>query len=171
MLELIKGTPTWVWLLLIFLIYMGSKSLFDRTIEVKKLLIMPIVFLIMTASHIKDPLSYGIFLVLGAIVGFLTCFKYKIRVDREHRLLRIPGTPLPLILIVLVFVKNYFYGYEHAVHPEVFKNIIFLAISYIVSGVFSGIFIGRSGTHFFRYLRLPSEDLSATVESKNKKVK
>lgn len=171
MIELIKGTPTWVWLLLIFLIYMGSKSLFDRTIEVKKLLIMPIVFLVMTASHIKDPLSYGIFLALGAIVGFLTCFKYKIRVDREHRLLRISGSPLPLILIILVFVKNYFYGYEHALHPEMFKNIIFLAISYIVSGVFSGIFIGRAGTHFFRYLRLPSEDLSATVESKTNKVK
>lgn len=169
MLELIKGTPIWVWLLLLFLIYMGSKSLFDRTIELKKLLIMPIVFLVMTTSHIKDPLSYGIFLVMGAIIGSLSCFKYKIRVDREHKVLRIPGSPIPLILIILVFAKNYFYGYEHAVHPEMFKNIFFLAISYIVSGVFSGIFIGRAGTHFFRYLRLPSEDLASTIEVKNKK--
>jgi len=171
MLDLIKGTPIWVWFLLLFLIYMGSKSFFDRTIEVKKLLIIPIVFLVMTAAHIKDPLSYGIFLILGAIVGFFSCFRYKIRVDREHKLLSIPGSPLPLILIILVFVKNYFYGYEHAVHPEMFKNIMFLAISYIVSGVFSGIFIGRAGTHFYRYLKLPSEDLSATLEVKNKKVK
>ncbi len=169
MIELIKGTPTWVWLLLAFLIYVGSKALFDRTIEVKKLLIMPIVFLLMTVSHVKDPVMYGVFLVLGAIVGFLSCFKNKIKVDREHRLLRVPGSPLPLILIILVFVKNYFYGYEQSVHPEMFKNIIFLAVSYIVSGFFSGIFIGRSGTNFFRYMRLPSEDLSSNVKIKKRK--
>lgn len=171
MIDLIKGTPMWVWLLLLFLLYTGSKSLFTRTIEVKKLLIMPIIFLVMTLSHIKDPVMYGIFLALGIIIGFLTCFKAKVMVDREHKLLRLPGSPLPLILIIIVFAESYFYGYEHAVHPEKFESIIFLTVSYIVSGVFSGIFIGRSGTNFYKYLKLPSEDLSATFKSKTKKVK
>ena len=167
MLELIKGTPTWVWLILILLLYMGSKSLRDRTIEVKKLIIMPVIFLVMTSSHMKEPVLYISFLIIGAVLGFLICFRSDIKVDREHKLIRLKGSVLPLILIIMVFIKNYFYGYEHSVHPEYFKNMIFLAVSYIVSGTFSGIFIGRAGTNFYRYLKLSSEDLSATVEVKH----
>ncbi|HBM17523.1 MAG TPA: hypothetical protein DD381_14435 [Lentisphaeria bacterium] len=169
MVGIIKGTPMWVWVVLVLVIYKGIKMLSDNTLAIKKLLIMPVLFLILTVNHVEDPFIYGVFLMIGAMVGAAIYSRSKLRIDRENKLIRVPGSALALVLIVLIFAKGYFFGYEHAVHPEFFKNALFLAVTYIVSGCFTGIIIGKAAIYYYRFLKLPSEDLSSTVEVKRRR--
>ncbi len=48
--EIVVGTPAWVWVLFVFLMANGIRALNDRVIEIKSLFIMPLVFLLWGVS-------------------------------------------------------------------------------------------------------------------------
>ncbi len=159
MLEILKGTPFWVYLLLFFLIYKGIKALKPTTIKLKKLVILPAVFFILSLHKIANPYYYVFFLICGIIIGWLLYIKIKVKADKDKKLIGLPGSVLPLILIIVAFVKGYYFGYESAVHPEYLNQYWFIITSLIVSGLFSGIFIGRALTFLYKYYNAPHENL------------
>ena len=159
MFEILKGTPFWVYLLLIVLIYKGIRALTPTTMRVKKLIILPAVFFILSLHKITNPYYYILFLIIGIIVGWLLYLRVKVKADKDKKLIGLPGSVLPLILIILAFVKGYYFGYESAVHPEYLKQHWYILTSLIVSGVFSGIFIGRALIFSYKYYNALHEDL------------
>lgn len=44
-LDLLKGTPIWVWILFAYLIFIGVKSLKTRSVFIPKLFIVPLVLI------------------------------------------------------------------------------------------------------------------------------
>jgi len=159
MLEILKGTPFWVYFLLFILIYKGIKALKPNIMKLKKLLIMPVVFLIMTLHKINTPYYYILFLLCGLIIGWLLYKNIKIRADKTNHLIALPGSSLPLILILIAFSKGYYFGYESSVHPEYLTQHWFILLSLITSGFFSGIFIGRAAVFLFKYKNAKHEEL------------
>ncbi len=159
MLEILKGTPTWVYVVLIFLIYKGIKALKPNTMKLKKLLVLPVVFFIISLHKITNPYYYILFLLGGLIVGWMLYKKIKIKADKTNYLIALPGSPLPLILIIIAFAKGYYFGYESSVHPEYLKQQWFILLSLITSGFFSGIFTGRAAVFLYKFKKTQHEDL------------
>ena len=160
MLDLLKGTPSWVYILLFFLIYKGIKAIHGSTKRLTKLLILPAVFLVLSLHKVTDPYYYILFLILGLIVGWMLYRNIKIRADKVKHLIALPGSVLPLILILIAFAKGYYFGYESAVHPEYLKQHWFTLLTLITSGFFSGIFIGRAAVFLYKYKNAQHEDLA-----------
>jgi len=159
--EIITGTPWWVYLLLIVLIYRGVRSLSPRRMKLMKLFIMPIIFVFLFSSKMgADPATYLMFLAIGCCLGWFLYRKMQIKADKIKKIILIPGSIIPLILIIFGFCQGYFMGYETAVHPEIF-HIVWVSILMVsISGILSGIFIGRTALYLHKYIAAKHEDLS-----------
>jgi hypothetical protein len=158
--EIIKGTPVWVYFLLGLLIYKGISATNGKMMSLKKLFIMPIVFIFLMGQKMSaSPAAFLGFLVIGCFVGWLIYKNIEIKADKEKRLIFIPGSYMPLILIVTAFVKGYYIGYQTAVHPELVKTFWFAFSVAAVSGIFSGMFIGRTALYLYKYHKAKHQEL------------
>ena len=89
-----------------------------------------------------------------------------LRVDREHGLLRFEGEWKTLILIIIVFVYRYYWGYKSATAPEL-VTIPGVALNYVgFNGILTGLFIGWRLHTSYVYRMGPTEDLTiADIEA------
>lgn len=150
-------TPWWVYVLFVLLVIIGLKSLKPRMIPFKRLLILPLVFMIWNVGWLAERLQghlfpfffWGIGLGLGAIIGWRTVLFWKIRADRHRKLISIPGNWTTLIFILLVFATRYFFVYNYEMHPATTPH--FFIADALVSGVITGIFTGRALELYRKY--------------------
>lgn len=161
-----RGTPWWVWPLLAWLIYRGIKALHPRVTSLRTLFIAPFVFLFLalqslTTNTILYPyfLWFGI-LIIGSFLGWWIAHNYRVSADKKQRLLKLPGSPVTLIITLLFFSMKYYVGYTTATNPELAQSLIFVSFKYLVSGTSCGILLGRSLTYFYHYLCAPHTDIS-----------
>ncbi len=160
-------TPVWVWVLLVFLVTRGVKGLKPAETTLGKLAIIPVVFTAwgLWALYHHYQLSFGSVLqwlagiAAGALVGWWLLRRLEITVDpasgRMHR--AADYSLLPLLLVTFA-VK---YGFQAAltVDPALSGNSGFRMADLLLSGGFTGIFIGK----FLRYARARSEGMRATA--------
>jgi hypothetical protein len=71
----------------------------------------------------------------------------------------IPGGPFTLVLALLIFAIKYVFGVLHALDPAAFAAPRFWLTELAVSGVLTGMFIGRFAG-LWRQYRAPHEDLA-----------
>jgi len=99
-------------------------------------------------------------LVAGIVVGVLIAGARSIRADKTHHLVHIPGSPLTLVLSLLIFATKYAFGVLHATQPALFAEPRFWLAELAISGVLTGMFIGRFGGLWRQYRAAPHEDLA-----------
>ena len=166
--EIIKGTPMWVYLLFALLIYKGVIATKPKTVKLSKLFIMPVVFLYLMGRKMSyNPTYFLIFLVVGCFIGLLIYKNVKIKADKEQKIIQLPGSIVPIILIIIAFAKGYFIGYTTAVHPEIAKTVCFTIGVAIASGILSGIFIGRTAIYLYKYSKVEHEALTISASRKD----
>ena len=72
---IVRGTPVWVWILLVFLLSRGIKALKGGTAPLGKLAIVPVVFAVWGIAHLATEQVAGwqsaAAWVLGAVAGLL----------------------------------------------------------------------------------------------------
>lgn len=148
MLQIIKGTPYWVWLLLVYLIFVGIEALKDRKVTLFRLAIMPMIFIIWSLLSLYNKTIFALVVypvnwVAGAILGFLFMQKLNIKVDKTSRLISVPGSMVPIILSCSFFLVKYFLGVAYALNPILKINIVVTGFDAGLSGIFSGFSFGR----------------------------
>jgi hypothetical protein len=153
--EIIHGTPIWVWVLLVALLSRGLEALRSRTAPLSTLAITPLIFAGWGIVHlISDPLA-GWFAVIAWIAGSLIGIaggvvmanRSRFVVDPIANTVMLPGSVLPLLLIVVTFVTKFWLGIEIATVTDLSSLGTVVLIDAAVSGVVAGIFGGR----FFTY--------------------
>jgi hypothetical protein len=130
---------------------------------------MPTVFFVWGIYGLYDMHGFGLerampwigALAAGTGIGIGLAGQQPIRADKVRRLIRTAGGSLTLVLIILIFSTKYVYGYLHAVEPMRFAEPQFWLSEVIVSGVLSGMFIGRFAGLWRQYQAAPHEDLAA----------
>ncbi len=144
-LGILEETPWWVYLLFIYLVFMGIKALSPRFVPIKKLIILPAVFTVWGALGLQWGLGTLLFwliaLAAGCGLGWISVRRWKIRFDRRRDALHLPGSPSTLILALLFFSVKYFFGYYSATQPEIPDGMRLAQAA--VSGLLAGMFIGR----------------------------
>lgn len=154
---IVTHTPVWVWAVLVFLIVRGVQAFRPAETTLRRLALVPLVFTAWGlwtligryAVSLDASLLWLAGISAGAVIGWLLAARAGIHVDAASgRITRAADYSL-LPLLVLTFLVKYAFEVALAMQPALAGDVVFRAASLMVSGGFTGIFIGK----FLRYLR------------------
>lgn len=152
LLEIVRHTPSWVWLLLAALLWRGYGMTRPQQVTHSRMAMLPVLF---------TALSFGgVISTFGAQPGALLCwagglFLSGYEVQRrgapkgaaylaQSRRYALPGSWVPLLLIVLIFAVKYGVGIQLALHGELRQVELFVLAVSTAYGALSGVFLGRA---------------------------
>jgi uncharacterized protein YneF (UPF0154 family) len=153
---IIHGTPIWVWVLLVVLVSRGFKALNSGTAPLSGLAIVPLIFAGWGIAHlVSEPLAgwtaviaWMTALFVGIAGGVFIASRTRFIVDPIAYTVMLPGSPLPLLLMIAIFATKFWLGFEMATVTDASSLGIYVLIGAAVSGVVAGVFTGRFITYW-----------------------
>jgi len=149
--QIVQGTPLRIWVLFAALVWIGLRQAKTRTIGSLRALLLPGVFLILSLAGVVS--AFGASAAGGAAwaVGIGAAVAIGPRLLPALRAtwqaagdsLQVPGSWLPLGLIVALFAIKYTAGVSLALHPALAAETDFVVACSLAYGVFSGLFAAR----------------------------
>lgn len=150
--RIIANTPVWVWALLLALLWLGFSQTRARSAGLPRILILPVV---MTGLSLSGTISsFGVapmilltWIAATAIMVWLVSRRpapAPTRYNRNTDLFLLPGSWMPMALILGIFSIKYVVGATLAMRPELAKGIEFSATIAALYGALSGVFIARA---------------------------
>ena len=152
LLQILNHTPVWVWFLLIALLALGLWQRRQRRVRPSQLLALPLALLVlglwsMAPRFVAQPLLALAW--LAALLAAVQLGKHlplpvaaRWLADEQHLLL--PGSWLPMVIIVCVFSLRYSTGVLMALHPE-WRTMAAVQLPLALAfGAMSGVFLGRA---------------------------
>jgi hypothetical protein len=152
MLDILRGTPLWVYAVFFILSYYGVIACFRSHVSKKSLQISPVIFMTLSLTSLTSlSLSEEVAIQLvayapGLLVGWwmaLRFFSYS-NVQREGDHLVLPGTVKVLIVYWGFFAWRYYLGYQAEMYPEMANALPMTAWSALGAGLINGLIVGRS---------------------------
>jgi hypothetical protein len=151
-LQILQRTPPWVFALFLALLFLGAMQVRPRDISRARVALMPAIFL---------PLSlWGIWAAFGpeavafaawlAGVGAAVLFNHYGRLPRqvsytpETGLFHVPGSWVPLAMMMAIFFARYAISVAMAMQPELKSMQVFAAGVGAAYGLMSGSFLARA---------------------------
>lgn len=159
--QILSHTPLWVWGLLAALVALGLSQARERRVRPAGLLGLPLALLMLGLSSMvlrftAVPVAALIWLAaFGASAAWATRLNPPpgARWLADERRLLLPGSWLPLQVILLVFAIRYAAGAGLALHPQWQASPAAVLPLSLVYGALSGFFAGRALT-LWRLTRL-----------------
>jgi hypothetical protein len=150
---ILQNTPYWVWGVLVLLLVLGLSQTRTRSVSpvlvfVLPLIMIPLSFYAVAASFGIRPLPLTAW-ALG-IVAALALNRFAFRAPAGVRFLRdagkfeIPGSWIPLFLMMVIFLARFVLGVTTAVNPALAGNEIFTGAVGAILGLCSGTFAARA---------------------------
>lgn len=154
LLKIISGTPTWVWFVFGYLIFIGIRATRARIVYIPKLFIIPLVlsglkYKVFIAGNISIWLGYFICLALTSFTSYKYTAMQKIKIISPRMSVQLPGTYWTLTVLMAFFVVKYFFGYISATSPTYYNDIKIFELS--ISGIFSGYFLGKAICYLMKF--------------------
>lgn len=150
---MVRRTPLWVWALLAGLVALGASQLRDRTASVLRVSLVPVGMSAFSAWGIwsafgHTPISAEVLTVwIGVAVAVTAAVapgRAAATYDASRREYRIPGTVIPLLLIVGIFMTKWMVGVQLAIVPRLVAEAGFALPVAALYGMFTGLFAGRA---------------------------
>lgn len=117
---ILKSTPFYVYLLFIYLMFIGIKATKPRVVLYPvKLFIMPLVFLaffIKQLNRIEDFLLVFVLIIISISINLKLLQSPPVHTDNNT--LIIAGSQKPLLVIIAIFSIKYLFGYMRTVKPQ-----------------------------------------------------
>lgn len=150
--QILANTPRWVWILLLALLWLGHTQTVTRTASLKRITLMPVA---MTGlSLLGTVTAFGaapwvLMAWLGAagVAGTLVLQRplpNGTLYNPLERRFTMPGSWVPLMLIMGIFLTKYGVGVATSLSPALARNANFGVCLGAVYGTFSGIFLARA---------------------------
>lgn len=162
--DIVRHTPPWVGGLLAGLTWLGFTATRQRTLGIARLALMPLamgglaVWGVLSAFGASGRLPELMALWAGcyaAVVslGWRAVAPAGTRFDAATRQFMLPGSRVPLALILAVFLMKYGIGVQLAMEPSLAHDARFATAVAALYGLLSGLFATRS----LRVLRLAAQ--------------
>lgn len=150
--EILKGTPAWVWALLAALVALGLWQGRDRRVRPGRLLLLPLALLglglwTVMPSWRAQPLAALVWAgawSAGIAAGRQLPLRAGAAWDATTQRLHLPGSRLPMVVILAVFLLRYAAGVTAVIEPTLARSAGFVMTLAIVSGTISGLLLGRT---------------------------
>jgi hypothetical protein len=151
--QIVRQTPTWVWGLLAGLVTLGVSQLRDRRASLARVSLMPVA---MTAFSVwgtasafgSSPLAGEIAIVWMAaaavMFALLSAGRAQGEYDAASRTFHLPGSVVPLLLILGIFSVKYVVGVELSMAPKLTGDTQYALTVAALYGAFTGAFVGRA---------------------------
>lgn len=167
---IVQKTPVWVWGLASGLAWLGLSQVRDRRTALARVAVMPVAMLGfavwgMVSAFGSTQLAevLGLWLAsasaMFALVTALTPGSGGARYDAASRRFDVPGSWVPLALILGIFLFKYGVGVELAMQPQLARDTAFALPIAAIYGAFNGLFAARAA----RLLRLVGRPRAAAV--------
>jgi hypothetical protein len=171
---ILKNTPSWVWGLLATLLALGLSQISTRRVSALRMTLMPVAMtglsLWGTASAFSQSPLFGYVLLAWAGGAALMLGLIAPRAaapgasyDAAARSFTVPGSWLPLVLILGIFLTKYGVGVELAMQPTLAHDGPYSLIVGALYGLFSGSFAGRAARMWRLALRPTGNGGSAAL--------
>lgn len=165
-LYIVAGTPVWVFALLAYLVWQGVGRLRPQVTSIWRVGVVPAIFIVWGLYGLfSRPIGLDQVAMVwlptaaaGALLGTLTSPR-RLEVDRWHRLVRQPGSALPLVRMLSIFIAHYVLNVAMVIVPEAKLTLMLSDIA--VSGIGAGYFIGWIATFLYTVRGAPEMDLAA----------
>lgn len=150
--NILTHTPLWVWLLLAALCALGWNQTRTRTLSLKRIVIVPLVMLVLAISSLSNAFGAHLAVLLTWFCS-LACTALLIRslrlpsghhYDTQSQLFTVPGSFVPLILILSIFVTKYGLAIMLAMQPNLSHHVWFSLACAALFGMMNGLFFGRA---------------------------
>ena len=151
LIDILRHTPLWVWALLTLLIALGLTQIRARTVSLGRVVTLPL-SMSLFAMHGNasmfhaSPWTWVLWLsaALASTAWFATSeVPAGQRYDARTRLVHMPGSWEPLLLMMAIFSVRYAVAVALALHPQAGGDLAVAAIVATLYGGLGGIFIGR----------------------------
>lgn len=152
----LRNTPTWVWGLLAGLLALGISQLRDRTASLARVSMLPVAMTILSVSGTLSALggtphravAVSAWLIAAALAFALVWLasgrNAAAQYDPVRRLYALPGSVVPLLLIVGIFLVKYVVGVDLAMAPQLVQETPYVLGVAALYGAFTGVFVGRT---------------------------
>ncbi|WP_454722762.1 MULTISPECIES: DUF6622 family protein [Cupriavidus] len=149
--DLFQHAPAWVWLLLAALIALGGMQAVPRRMTLLRGTVLPCAMALLSLSGVPgyfpgQPVALGAWAVAAAVALVLCNMAGAwagIRWSAAERRLRVPGSWLPLALILCLFAVRFSLGAGQAMHAAWLAEARTALAAGFASGAVSGIFLAR----------------------------
>lgn len=150
--QILRHTPLWVWGLLVALLALGASQLRARSVSRPRLLVLPAVLTLLglaSTAHSFSPVApalaaWALAFAAGVTLGQRLPTPSGARWDAAGRRLQLPGSALPLALIVAIFTLRYVGGVSLALHPQWSASPTAALPMAAAYGAIAGTFAGRT---------------------------
>ncbi|MHC8386188.1 hypothetical protein [Pseudomonas sp. LB3P14] len=149
MLDILLGTPLWVYAVFFVVTYYGAIACFKNHESKRSLQITPMIFVAISLASLK--FSQGIAIpfsvyALGLFAGWLVALRFYSYqdVERDGDHLVLGGSVKVLVVYWCFFAWRYYSGYQAAMHPELANEVSVVAWSALGAGLINGLIVGRS---------------------------
>ena len=150
--EILRHTPIWVWVILVGLVAIGSTMLRARAISARRMVILPAAMLVYSLASIMAAFSGNWVTVPAWAAGVLAALLLSrwlrvsadVRYEQATALFHLPGSVAPMFLMIAIFCVKFAIGAAAAIMPAVLTDAQFIAAISIISGLLSGAFLARS---------------------------
>lgn len=150
----LRQTPLWVWGVLAAFLALGASQLRDRTASLARVSLMPVAMTLFSVSGTYSAFGATPHLALAvsawliaAVLAFALVARGRAagaRYDPAQRVYRLPGSAVPLLLIVGIFLVKYVVGVDLTMSPQLVQDTQYVLCVAALYGAFTGFFIGRA---------------------------
>ncbi len=152
--DIVRQTPLWVGGLLAFLLGLGLSAARARSVTLTRLVLLPLAMLGLALWGVQSAFAssgrLGALLVVWAL-GYVAMLALSPRLsvpagtryDAARRSVHLPGSWVPMVLILVVFLMKYGIGVQLAMAPGLAHQAGFAYTVAAVYGLLSGLFGAR----------------------------
>jgi hypothetical protein len=150
--DILGHTPLWVWVVFGAVVLLGLQQSRTRDVSIARATVLPVVMIVLSLSGVVTafghiPLALAAWAVgVGSslmLAGKAVAVRGASRSPQPGHL-RIPGSFLPVILILAVFITRYAAGVALAINPALAANTAVAVTLSLVYGAFAGLFWSRA---------------------------
>jgi hypothetical protein len=149
---IISRTPAWVWVLLAALVALGLTQTRTRQMTLVRATTLPIVMMGLSLFGVLStfgakalPLgAWLLALIVSALAAKALGAWRGVTWSAITSRFEVPGSWLPMTIILSIFVVKFYVGVNVGMHPELKADTQFSLIFCLIYGVFSGLFLARA---------------------------
>lgn len=152
LLEILGHIPLFVWAILAIILSIGMKLTRTSRVATRRVVLLPLIWLAFGAWGVDSGPgllstaggAWALALLAGASLVRALRWPGQVRFDAATQRFIVPGSWVPLALMLAIFALKFYAGMTQAMHPGVAAQFGFAAGTSAAFGFLSGCFLGRS---------------------------
>lgn len=150
--QILERTPSWVFVLLFVLVALGYVQSRDRTVRRGNLAIIPVAMIALSlygvisafGGAVLGLIAWVLGVGLAVLLGRNLTGPRGVLFSAESRSFFVPGSWVPLALMMAIFFSKYAVNVVQARHFPIATGLVFIGATSVWYGILSGAFLARA---------------------------